>query len=517
MIFDLLKDTPPPNLPADVCIVGAGAAGIVLAVEFANRGRKVLLLEGGGAQREDSSQQLYDSDIVGLPHRGIHTGRIRAKGGSTVRWGGQILELDAHDFTPRSGVPASGWPFPKSELAAFYERARSLEGLAKAQRSDAAVWRALQLPFTQFPELEAYLSRWCPEPNFARLHEKTLTFHPNISLWLHASVVELLTEGDIAAGVRCRTLAGIEASFRAACFIFCLGGIESSRFFLQPRPGGLPWNRSNLLGRHFQDHIDCNAASVEPFGRKKFHATFDPIYLRGFKYLPKLRLPPNLQVKHDTLNVGSTMSFEDTGKARYQAKLTTRNLMRGRFSEVTRDNLSHTAGHLPMLLRQAWRFKVQRRAFAPSHVRIFLRVHCEQEPTSCSSITLTAERDPLGLLRARFDWQISKRELDTIRQYVLIAQRSLAGIAHIIPDEDLISGNPAFLARCDDSNHHMGGMRMSISAATGVVDTNLRLYGLANTYVCSSAVFPTSGFSNPTHTVLALAVRLCDHLTLERT
>jgi choline dehydrogenase-like flavoprotein len=514
VIFDLLHNTPPNPNPADVCIIGAGAAGITLAVEFANRGKRVLLLEGGGAQREDSSQQLYDSEIAGLPHRGIHTGRIRVKGGTTVRWGGQILELDAYDFTPRPGIPSSGWPFQKSELLPYYDRALSLEGLANAEHNDAAVWRALHLPFLQFPELEAYLSRWCPEPNFARLHSEALTSHPNVSLWLHASVVELLLENGTATGVRCRTLNGIETVFQASQFIFCLGGLESSRFFLQPRPGGLPWNSSNLLGRHFQDHIDCNAAVVEPLNPKTFHDTFDPIFSRGFKYLPKLRLPPRFQAEHNTLNIGSTMSFEDTGKARAQAKLTVRNLMRGRIGEVTRDNLRHTAGHVPMLFRQAWRYKVQRRAFAPPHVRILLRVHCEQEPTSHSSITLTDVRDPLGLFRIRFDWQISERELDTIRQYVLIAQHSLAGMARILPDEDLMSGSPDFLSRCDDSNHHMGGMRMSTSDATGVVDTNLRLYGVTNTYICSSAVFPSSGFSNPTHTVLALAIRLCDHLTL---
>ena len=76
-----------------------------------------------------------------------------------------------------------------------------------------------------------------------------------------------------------------------------------------------------------------------------------------------------------------------------------------------------------------------------------------------------------------------------------------------------MSGSPNFLARCDDSNHHMGGMRMATSDANGIVDTDLRLYGLTNTYICSSAVFPSSGFSNPTHTVLALALRLSDHLS----
>jgi choline dehydrogenase-like flavoprotein len=512
VICDLLTETPSSAFLADICIVGAGAAGITLAVESARKGKKVLLLEGGGAVREDSSQALYDSEIAGLPHRGIHTGRIRVKGGTTVRWGGQILELDARDFIPRPGVPESGWPFPKTELTSYYERALQLEGLARVERDDAAVWRDHHLPFTQFDDLEAYLSRWCPEPNFARLHNKTLTAHPNIHLWLHASVVELLTEGDTAMGLRCRTLTGIDATFQARHYIFSLGGIESSRFFLQSRPGGLPWNRSGLLGQHFQDHIDCNAAQVIPHNLASFHDTFDPIFSRGFKYLPKLRLPPHLQSQLGTLSVGSTMGFEDTGKARMQAKHTIRNLMRGRFNEVSRGNLIHTGKHVPMLFRQAWRYYIQRRAYAPPEVRIFLRIHCEQEPTSRSSITLTDQRDPLGLLRVRFDWQISERELATIRQYVLIAQRSLAGVARIIPDEDLMSGSPKFLARCDDSNHHMGGMRMSTSDSTGVVDTNLRLYGLTNTYICSSAVFPCSGFSNPTHTVLALAVRLSDHL-----
>jgi choline dehydrogenase-like flavoprotein len=521
VIHDLLNDTPPASfipdgLIPDVCIVGAGAAGITLAVEFARKGKKVLLLEGGGALREDSSQALYDSEIAGLPHRGIHTGRIRVKGGTTVRWGGQILELDAHDFTPRAGVPQSGWPFPKTELTQFYERALHLEGLARVERSDEAVWRDLGLPFTQFDDLDAYLSRWCPEPNFARLHNQTLTTDPNIHLWLHASAIELLTEKtteqDSATGLRCRTLTGVETVFRARHYIFCLGGIESSRFFLQPRPGGLPWNRSGLLGHHFQDHIDCNAARIHPHNLRQFHELFDPIIAHGFKYLPKMRLLPHLQAQHGILNIGSTMSFEDTGKVRMQAKHTIRNILRGRFREVTTDNLRHTTKHIPMLAHQVWRYKVRRRAYAPPEVRIFLRIHCEQEPTSCSSITLTDQRDPLGLLRIRFDWQISERELESIRQYVLIAQHSLAGVARMIPDEDLMSGSPNFLARCDDSNHHMGGMRMSTSDATGVVDTNLRLYGLTNTYICSSAVFPCSGFSNPTHTVLALALRLSDHL-----
>ena len=514
MIRDLLHSQPEPSAVADICIVGAGAAGIVLAVELACRNKSVLLLEGGGPEIEEPSQEPYASELTGLPHRGIHTGRFRAKGGTTTRWGGQILELDPLDFAVRPGIEASGWPFAKTELTRHYERALELEGLARVTRQDEAVWHEIGLAPPQFADLEPYFSRWCPEPNFASLHRQTLEEHPGITLWLHANAVEPILEGDAIRGLRCRTLTGAETIFRANQFVFCMGSIESSRFFLQPRSSGLPWNRSGLLGKHFQDHIDCNVALVEPIAAKPFHRAFDNLFSRSFKYHPKRRLAPSVQTAHGTLNVAATMTFvSDADEALARLKTTAKNLLRGRINQVGASDLTFATRNLPLLARQVTRYSLRHRAYNPPDARILLRVHCEQEPTSRSSITLSDARDSLGLLRTRLDWQISERELATIRQYVLIAKQSLAGIARIHPDEDLMSGNPNFLARCDDSNHHMGGMRMSTSADTGIVDPNLRLYGLTNTYICSGAVFPTSGFSNPTHTLLALAVRLSEHLS----
>ena len=159
MIRDLLQQQPEAATAADVCIVGAGAAGIVLAVDLARRGKSVLLLEGGGTEIEDVSQDPYRSELTGLPHRGSHTGRCRAKGGTTTRWGGHILELDERDFEPRPGIEGSGWPFPKSELAPFYERALAMEGLARVTRQDAEVWREIGVQPPVFPSLEPYLDR----------------------------------------------------------------------------------------------------------------------------------------------------------------------------------------------------------------------------------------------------------------------------------------------------------------------------------------------------------------------
>ncbi|HWB33650.1 MAG TPA: GMC family oxidoreductase [Acidobacteriaceae bacterium] len=512
MIRDLERDRPARDERVDVCVVGAGAAGIVLAVELARLGRRVVLLEGGGAEIEEASQEPYRSEVVGHEHRGVHTGRFRAKGGTTTKWGGQILELDGIDFERREWVSGSGWPFAKSELTRHYERALELEGLRDVEREDGAVWRRLGVAEQRYAELEPYFSRWCPEPNFAVLHRGALEGE-RIAVWLHANAVGVEMDGERVTAVRARTLGGAEARFEAEEFVFCLGAIESSRFFLQPREGGLPWNASGLLGRHFQDHIDSNAARVRVQDRRWFHERFDNVFLGGFKYHPKLKLTEARQREMRSLNAGATMYFvSEIDEQLAGLKVTAKKILRGKMGEVSGAEIAGLAGNLPLLARQAWRYKTSHRVYNPAEAQVELRVHCEQEPESASSIALGEERDSLGLLRTRLDWRISETEQATIREFALLAREELADVAELEINDALMRNDAAYQARCDDSNHHMGGMRMAASAHAGVVDPELRLHGTKNCFVCSGAVFPTSGFSNPTHTVLALAVRLAEHL-----
>lgn len=517
MIRDLVHGYAESTATQDVCIIGAGAAGIVLAVELVRRGKSVVVLEGGGLTIEAESQDLCRSELAGLPHRGIHVGRFRAVGGTTLKWGGQILELDEQDFAVRPHVSGSGWPFAKADLARFYERALTLEGLGRVERDEDAVWQGIGVAARRFAGLDSYLTRWCPQPNFALLHRETLERHPLLTVWQHANVVELCHAGskELAMSVRAKTLTGFEAKVCAREFVFCLGAIECSRFFLQPRADGVPWNRSELVGKYFQDHVDANIATVKPLDRKGFSRCFDNIYSQGFKYHPKLRLSEAEQRERETLNVAGTMVFESEAQAALSTlKSSVKKLLGGDWSEITAEEATSVVRHLPLALRQAWRYAVEHRAYNPegNGAAIQLRVHCEQRPDSVSSITLSGERDALGLLRARLDWQIDPVELATIREFTLTAQRALAPLAVISPDERLVQLDPSFIAQCDDSNHHMGGMRMAASERNGVVDPNLRLWGMKNVSVLSSAVFPSSGKSNPTHTLLALAVRLADHL-----
>ncbi len=172
-------------------------------------------------------------------------------------------------------------------------------------------------------------------------------------------------------------------------------------------------------------------------------------------------------------------------------------------------------GHLPALVRHAWEFRRHGRGYHAPHTPIALSVVCEQEPLGRSAITLTTERDALGLFHAALNWHVSDLELRTMARCAHLVERALAerAIAMVTLDADLSSNPDRFRTQCRDWFHHMGAARMGTTEHDGVVDPELRIHGIDNAYVCSSAVFPTSSSANPTHTLIALAIRLSDTLS----
>jgi choline dehydrogenase-like flavoprotein len=524
MIFDFdHAETPAPS-HADVCILGAGAAGVALATELAARGRRVVVLEGGGPEHESRSQSLYHSDVVTQPHRGIHHGRFRTLGGSTTRWGGQMLELQPIDFAQRAWVPGSGWPFPKSELAPFYERALAFAGLRRVERNDEAVWSALGLSVDPAafardalaPELAMLFSRWLPVRNVAEIYASTLRDSRRIELHTHASAVgfRLNAAGDRVDGVRVRGFSGRTVDVTANNFVICLGGIESARLLLQPSgDGSLPWQRNGVLGKHYQDHIAVNRIPVRALAVREPWKVFGYNTAAGFRYHNKLWLTSKEQERYETLNVAGTLSADVPASSaeRDEALQRLRDLARKR-ERPSLAELARLAPHAAAIASGRLRERIVGEEQAWQ--RVMLTVHSEQSPQGTSSITLGDTRDALGLWRTRLDWRIADAELHTIRTYVRLAAEAFArnGFAKIVAPDDFFTDDAMLRARCEDSFHHMGATRMSASASDGVVDPELRLHGIANAYVCSSSVFPSSGFSNPTHTLLALSMRLADKL-----
>jgi choline dehydrogenase-like flavoprotein len=522
MIIDLERSPPVDQTTYDVCIVGAGAAGIALAVELRRRGRRVLLLESGGLGYESRTQALYAGETDGLAYPGLTDGRFRVLGGSTSQWGGQILEIDEHVFGPRPWAPGGEWPFAKAELAPHYRRAIALEGLDRALDDADAVWRALERPRPDFgQELFSAFSLWCPVTDFSRLHGKALREDAGLSIYLHANAIELVfaEDGQTARQVRCRTLGGKSASFSAETFVLCMGGIETSRFLLQPptETNAAPWRDNALIGRHFQDHISCFVATIADCGLQPPAAYFDYQSAGGLRYHPKIKLSPKTQSRLGLLDICGTVVVTNAGQDDLAVAFETYRLLRTRrFDSLSALRLAHFALNLPRLLWHKVPFSRSASGATPSRNRVLrLCLHCEQSPVSESRVSLSAERDALNQPRARVSWRASAQELQSIRAYVGVAQQAFAAqaLGQVVADPGVMDDDAALAATFNDSSHHIGGTRMATFAASGVVDPNLRLFGTRNAYVCSSSVFPSAGFVNPTHTIIALAARLAEHLS----
>ena len=177
MIIDFEKQSLPTDRTFDVCIVGAGAAGLTIANQMLQSGYSVLLLDGGGTSRwERRSQALNKTHLYGQPFAGAHSGRFRALGGTTSAWAGQVLELDDIDFRKRDWIAGSSWPIDKSELDRFYAQARELEGTSMLLHDDQEIWKRIEMQEPSLgDDLHISFSRYCPEKKFTRVFAALLS------------------------------------------------------------------------------------------------------------------------------------------------------------------------------------------------------------------------------------------------------------------------------------------------------------------------------------------------------
>lgn len=526
--------------PVDLCIVGGGAAGITLARALAPSGLRILLLESGGAGFEVEAQAFaagQQAAAVGdLQPPGVHyrntllASRLRQLGGSTGHWGGWCMPLRPIDFAHRPWVPHSGWPIDYAALVPYYRQAQAICELGPFNYDDD-LWRRAgleSLPLADMPLRGCYW-QLSPPTRFARYAE-ALADHPDVHVWLHARVLKLHLTSD-GGRVGAVALAGPDGRthrLRAARFVLAGGGIENARLLLlssDENQAGIG-NGHDQVGRYFLEHPHVPVADVVPQDLSRMRAYFEPRQLRvpaghareRIELIPALRLADARQQERGLLN-GSVQLFSQLKSAPAGPGIAALQALRAawRRGELPED----TAAVLREALRGSgeiagagWR--VMRGQPARPRVLdwavLFARI--EQAPDPASRVRLGSERDPGGQPQAVLDWRLGETEWQTARQLAVDAAQVLAatGIARVRIMPWLREPGGGWHERLEGGNHHMGTTRMAASRRQGVVDSDCRVFGVANLYVAGSSVFPTGGFANPTLTLVALTLRLAAHL-----
>ncbi len=530
MLIDARDQQPGSLLRADVAVVGAGPAGISLAGRLRGSGLSVLVLEAGGHHPTLRDQRLFAGENVGHPYWRLDGCRYRLLGGSTNRWGGWCRPLEDLDFERRSWVDDSGWPIGTADLQPYYKDAGELFELASPD-FDLASWRhrlptPLDLTGTEF---ENTVFQYSPETNFGERHHPELTDDPAITTVVHANVTDIrLDPGTERVSSLTVQALGREAfTVQARAFVLAAGGLENPRLLLNAvadRPAGLG-NQHDLVGRYFMEHLHVPAGHLVPTDPAGLtNAFYQKASYDGSKVRGVITPTREAQEKHGLLAcsigveddkyiygtalVGQVPSVAtlpirafrpDRDGPRHRAAVKAHALLNDLYSKSRRWTTRHAAEEA---LRAAG---LDVEVPGPTQSLYF---RTEQAPDRDSRVLLGDETDELGQRRIKLDWRVTDRDLTTIEAWLgrlgeALQHKGIGTVLPPVPDwQDEILGGP----------HHMATTRMAASPSKGVVDADCRVHSVANLYVAGSSVFSTGGYANPTFTIVALALRLADHL-----
>lgn len=467
---------------ADVCVIGGGPAGITVALGLEGSGLDVVLLEGGRREFDEELQDLYAGETAGVHYYELDETRLRMLGGSSNHWEGYCRPLAPEDFDGSYGAPA--WPLGLAELEPHYRRAQELCQLPPYDYS-AESWAqklGARLIDLDTSSVRNDVIHRGPPTRFGAAYEAQLEASERTRVHLNANVVELVADRDRVTSARFAQLDGRTGLVEARWFVLATGGIENARLLLSSddaRPGGLG-NEHDLVGRYFTEHTHVDKG--------------------------RLLLPAD----HD---LGFYVDGAPVGDATVQGMLTIDPQVRATLG------VGNIAAMLMPATDRLGDGRAARVAQMVAHdllgiddieTEVRFQVMAEQEPNPKSRVELMSARDSLGMRRCRLTWDLTPRDLHTLRAGIEVFAGQLGG-AGLGPmkspwhddftDADLHGGH-----------HHLGTTRMDEDPRRGVVGADCRVHGLANLYIGGSSVFPGAGYANPTLTLVALADRLAAKL-----
>jgi len=493
-------------IEGDICIVGAGAAGISMALEWANTPYKVILLEGGGFQVEQEMQDLYRGRTTGQRYFPLQSARLHYFGGTTGHWSGFCSLFDPVDFQKRDWVPHSGWPIKREDLDVFYERAQKILELGP-YKYDLPYWQQENSALVPLPFDEQVIWnkvwQFSPPTRFGNKYRKDIVDSKNIHLYTYANVTTIETDEQVrqVRQVRVRNIQGKEHVVRARHFILACCSLQNARLLLasnQIAHNGIG-NDHDLVGRFFMEHLEVNSAHLfllSEAALELYQWSFFTTKMRA-ELAVSAKKQEELQILNGTVSLSPYLgteppAFINTFPDDAEESVRKWEERERRFSE----NKTATT--------EVKRYR---------HFNLFTRM--EQAPNPFSRVTLDKEKDALGVPRAALHWELSSLEKRSIRKlYDLVGQQiGISGLGRVkvldwLQDDD----DETWPSTLGGGWHHMGTTRMHEDPRQGVVDANCKVHGISNLFVAGASCFTTGGTANPTLTLVALTLRLSDHI-----
>lgn len=512
--IDAKRDELGSDMQANVCIVGAGAAGLSLARKLSKTVSDILLVESGDFALDGVTQSLFSGHQLGLPYHALTSCRLRYWGGTTNHWSGYCRANDPIDYEGRSELDLPTWPVNHDDLEAYISEAADELGLSAGQ-FDAA--QALQdaglndqhLLDDESDILSTKVAQFAEDKRLGPRYRDDVENNPNITPILNLNLTHIQLSHDAQRVEHCdfATLNGKKVKVTANLFVIATHGIENARQLLTSNDvmtSGIG-NEYDHVGRYFMDHIAFKASAMIPSAQFPLHLDEEFAKKRNFN--------ANLSLTDDYLRDNEMLQYYCRFVPAQNEMLweTARQVRAGINRPGSLEFLSDVAelvNSIPTNWGQ-WQRKAQLNWPLPEVY--YLEQRLEQAPNPNSRVVVSDRRDAVGNLIADLDWQITDHDVRSFAkgQDAMIREISALGLGRVQAEEinrELVE------ERLFGHYHQIGTTRMSTAAQDGVVDANCRVHGVGNLYIAGSSVFPTAGYSGPTMMIMALAYRLADHI-----
>ena len=539
----------------DLCVVGSGPAGIMVALEYAreNPDKKVLLAEYG-AQQGTEQNQLDDTieNLNPANHHDPYECTNKGLGGTSATWGGRCVMYDEVDFVDRPVLKGEcTWGGDSLDAVSPYlaKAAEYFEcGSGSFDLNEMPKWRDRRIAegFVEGDFLDSRLERWSMPTRFGPRYREELSSLPNITLLFGVEARDFSEpneDGRIESLELREVATGKILTVSAGSFVLAAGTQESTRILLRNKqvfnrlPGDLSPPES--LGRYYQGHVSGKIATICLSGDPKktdyqFQQDEDGSYFRR-----RFQIAQSAIEREDLLNTAIWLDnplYHDPShrsgamSVMYLAMITP--ILGKRLAppaianSITKGKVTGLWQHVGNVLRglpgSLWnpasvffrRYCLKRKlpgiCLYSGANQYALHFHAEQVPDADNRMVLGDDGETLEI-----HYHLTEVDIDSvIRSHDLLdswlKQCGCGELKYWFPKEELTD---AIRAMSRDGIHQSGTTRIADSAERGVLDKDLKVFGTNNLYVCSSSAFPTSGQANPTFLLGAYAVRLAHHLS----
>lgn len=515
MLQSLHTYQPAGSIEADVAIVGAGLAGLVLADVLSRRGLSVAMVESGPAKQNERLNPLNLVEQVAQEYRGATEGRFRGLGGTSTRWGGALLPYLPMDLTAHPCGWSGDWGGDLDELNAALPKIEEDFGVMAGSYEGSPDLRFL-------PSFQPRIPKW---PHFrnrstANVYRTQINSDPRINIWVDATVTELRITQDRVSGIVARTPGGAKLEVNAKHIAITAGAIETTRLLLlfDRAHGGRLFPVGSPLGKGFHDHLSAVIARLEVEESDALARIFGFRFVSGGMRNLRFELDRDARVAgklpaaflHVAFSYAAGSSFDGLRRILQAAQ-------KGGLPDS--QDLKDLLRDLPWFLRAGWWRFIEKRVLPPPGSNFELHLVTEQQPKTQNVISLSnTSKDLFGLPLACVDWRVHNVDVANFHAISALALKEwensqLAEFARPVPRAK--SDVSEDLAQCGGIYHPAGTTRIGPSASDGVVDGHLRVHGVPGLWAIATSVFPTIGGSSPSLGLMQFAARAGEQMANE--